>query len=52
MLGSMDGIAERPVAECTAALVADALTRSFEGYVVPVDESARGFEKRFRPERA
>jgi hypothetical protein len=42
----MDGITERPV-----ALVADALTRSFEGYVVSVDVSARGFENRFRPEK-
>jgi hypothetical protein len=50
MSGNIDGISERPVAECTAAQVAEALTRSFEGYVVPVDMSARGYEKRFRPE--
>ncbi|HET9927260.1 MAG TPA: GNAT family N-acetyltransferase, partial [Rubrobacter sp.] len=50
MSGNIDGISERPVAECTAAQVADALTRSFEGYVVPVDVSARGYEQRFRPE--
>jgi GNAT superfamily N-acetyltransferase len=31
-------------------LVADALTRSFEGYVGPVDVSAWGYEQRFRPE--
>jgi GNAT superfamily N-acetyltransferase len=38
------------VAECTAAQVAEALTRPFEGYVVPVDVSARGYEQRSRPE--
>ncbi|HEY6581826.1 MAG TPA: GNAT family N-acetyltransferase [Rubrobacter sp.] len=43
-------ISRRPVAECTATQVADALTRSFEGYVMPVNVSARGYEYRFRPE--
>src|SRR5215217_7905304 len=43
-------ISGRPVAECTATQVADALTRSFEGYVMPVNVSARGYEYRFRPE--
>jgi ribosomal protein S18 acetylase RimI-like enzyme len=43
-------ISERPVAECTATLIADALTRSFEGYVMPVNVSAEGYEHRFRPE--
>jgi ribosomal protein S18 acetylase RimI-like enzyme len=38
------------VAECTAAQVADALTKAFEGYVMPVNVSARGYEQRFRPE--
>src|SRR5919107_4163747 len=47
---NIEGISRRPVAECTAAQVADALTRSFEGYVVPVEVSARGYELRFRPE--
>jgi ribosomal protein S18 acetylase RimI-like enzyme len=47
---NIEGISRRPVAECTAAQVADALTRSFEGYVMPVDVSARGYELRFRPE--
>jgi hypothetical protein len=28
---TLEGISERPVAECTAVQVADALTRSFEG---------------------
>ncbi len=50
MLVNTEGISERPVAECTAAQVADALTRSFEGYVMPVNVSARGYEHRFRPE--
>src|SRR5918998_5190341 len=47
---NIEGISRRPVAECTAARVADALTRSFEGYVMPVNVSARGYEHRFRPE--
>jgi ribosomal protein S18 acetylase RimI-like enzyme len=47
---NIEGISGQPVAECNAALVADALTRSFEGYVMPVNVSARGYEHRFRPE--
>jgi ribosomal protein S18 acetylase RimI-like enzyme len=47
---NIDGISATPVAECTAAQVAGALTRSFKGYVVPVDVSPRGYEYRFRPE--
>src|SRR5215210_1357184 len=47
---NIERIFKRPVAECTAAQVADALTRSFEGYVMPVDVSARRYELRFRPE--
>ncbi|HEX6711126.1 MAG TPA: GNAT family N-acetyltransferase [Rubrobacter sp.] len=47
---NIDVISETPVAECTAAQVADALTRSFEGYVMPVNVSAQGYERRFRPE--
>jgi ribosomal protein S18 acetylase RimI-like enzyme len=43
-------ISERPVAECTSAQVAGALTKAFEGYVMPVNVSARGYEQRFRPE--
>jgi ribosomal protein S18 acetylase RimI-like enzyme len=46
----IEGISNRPVAECTAAEVADALTRSFEGYVMPVNVSAQGYERRFRLE--
>src|SRR5215208_1101022 len=47
---NIDGISTTPVAECTADQVADALTRSFEGYVMPVNVSAQGYERRFRPE--
>jgi ribosomal protein S18 acetylase RimI-like enzyme len=47
---NIDDISKRPVAACTAAQVADALTRSFEGYVVPVNISAGAYERRFRPE--
>ncbi len=47
---NIEGISERPVAECRATLVADALTRSFEGYVMPVNVSAQAYERRFRPE--
>ena len=45
-----EGVSRRPVAECTAAQVADALTRSFEGYLMPVNVTAEGYERRFRPE--
>jgi ribosomal protein S18 acetylase RimI-like enzyme len=45
-----EDFSRRPVAECTAAQVADALTRSFEGYVMPVNVTAEGYERRFRPE--
>lgn len=47
---NLDDISDLPVAECTASGVADALTRSFEGYVMPVNVSARGYEHRFRAE--
>ena len=43
-------ISKRPVAACTTAQVADALTKSFEGYVVPVNVSSEAYERRFRPE--
>jgi ribosomal protein S18 acetylase RimI-like enzyme len=46
----IEGISTQPVAEYTAAQVADALMRSFEGYVMPVNVSAQGYERRFRPE--
>jgi len=45
-----EGISRRPVAECTSAQVADVLTKSFEGYVMPVNVTAEGYERRFRPE--
>ena len=48
--GTNEGISRRPVAECTAAQVANALTKSFEGYVMPVNVTAEGYERRFRPE--
>ena len=41
---TLEGISERPVAECTAVQVADALTRSFEGHVIPANVDARGYE--------
>ena len=47
---NIDGITARAVAEYTAAQVADAITKSFEGYVMPVNVSAQGYERRFRPE--
>ena len=47
---NIDDISGTPVAECTATRVADAFTRSFEGYVMPVNVSAQGYERRFRPE--
>jgi ribosomal protein S18 acetylase RimI-like enzyme len=47
---TIEGISRRPVAECTAAQVADSLTKSFEGYVMPVNVTAQGYERRFRPE--
>jgi ribosomal protein S18 acetylase RimI-like enzyme len=47
---NVDDISYRPVADCNAAQVADALTRCFEGYVMPVNVSPQGYERRFRPE--
>jgi hypothetical protein len=49
--GTLEGISERPVAECTAVQEADALTRSFEGHVMPVNVDARGYERQLRPEK-
>jgi GNAT superfamily N-acetyltransferase len=43
-------MAVRAVAECTSAEVAAALTRCFEGYLVPMRMDARAFETRFRGE--
>jgi len=47
---NFEDISKRPVAACTTTQVADALTRSFEGYVVPVNVSPEAYERRFRPE--
>jgi len=43
-------LSSRPVAECTAAEVAEAFTRSFEGYVVPLRFTPQAYERRFRGE--
>jgi ribosomal protein S18 acetylase RimI-like enzyme len=43
-------IVARPVAGHTAEQAAAALTRSFEGYVVPIKMTAQSFERRFRGE--
>jgi ribosomal protein S18 acetylase RimI-like enzyme len=40
----------RPVAALTADQAADAMTRSFEGYLVPVDMDGPAFERRFGAE--
>jgi ribosomal protein S18 acetylase RimI-like enzyme len=40
----------RTVADCTSAEAAAALTRSFEGYIVPLQFTAQAFERRFRGE--
>ena len=40
----------RPVAEHTAEQAAAALTRSFEGYIVPIKMTPQAFERRFRGE--
>jgi ribosomal protein S18 acetylase RimI-like enzyme len=40
----------RPLAEHTSAEAAAALTRSFEGYLVPIQMTAQAFERRFRGE--
>ncbi len=45
-----DNISGQTVAECTAAQVANAINRSFEGYVMPVNVSSQGYERRFRSE--
>ena len=43
-------ISFRPLAEHTSAEAAAALTRSFEGYLVPIKMTAQAFERRFRGE--
>lgn len=52
MAAAMDtnALQARPVADCTAAEVADAVTRSFEGYLVPLRFTPEAYERRFRGE--
>lgn len=45
-----EGLALRTVAECPAALVAAALNRGFEGYVLPFSVTPEAYERRFRGE--
>jgi len=40
----------RPVADCTANDVVAALTRAFEGYIVPLRFTPQAYERRFRSE--
>ena len=47
---SLEGISSRPAAEHTSAETAAALTRAFEGYLVPIRMSPQVFERRFRGE--
>jgi len=47
---SPESISTGPVAEHTSAEVAAAVTRSFEGYLVPIRMTAQGYERRFRGE--
>lgn len=43
-------ISSRPLGEHTSAEAAVALSRSFEGYLVPIKMTAQAFERRFRGE--
>jgi len=43
-------LSSRPLAEHTSAEAAAALTRSFEGYLVPIKMTPQAFERRFRGE--
>ncbi|HET9210085.1 MAG TPA: GNAT family N-acetyltransferase [Thermoanaerobaculia bacterium] len=45
-----EDLSSRPIAECTSAEVAEALTRSFEGYAVPLRFTPEAYERRFRGE--
>jgi GNAT superfamily N-acetyltransferase len=45
-----EAISSRPLGEHTSAEAAAALTRSFEGYLVPIKMTAQAFERRFRGE--
>lgn len=44
----LDDITVRPVSECVSSGVAAALTASFEGYLIPMEVDAEGYERRFR----
>ncbi|WP_203453522.1 GNAT family N-acetyltransferase [Jiangella aurantiaca] len=44
------GLTARPVAALTSERAAEAMTRAFEGYVVPVSVDGPGFERRFGAE--
>lgn len=46
----LQSLAVRPVADCTADEVAAALTRAFEGYIVPLRFTPQAYERRFRSE--
>ena len=43
-------LSSRPIADCTAGEVAAALTRGFEGYIVPLHFTPQTYERRFRTE--
>jgi ribosomal protein S18 acetylase RimI-like enzyme len=43
-------MSSRPIADCTADQVAAALTRGFEGYIVPLRFTPQAYERRFRAE--
>lgn len=43
-------MSSRPIADCTADQVAAALTRGFEGYIVPLRFTPQTYERRFRAE--
>lgn len=45
---SLDGLTVKSVPECVSAEVAAALKASFEGYLIPMEVDAEGYERRFR----
>lgn len=49
-MSDLSNLTPRPVADCTASEVADALTRSFQGYIVPIQMTPHQYERRFRGE--
>jgi ribosomal protein S18 acetylase RimI-like enzyme len=46
----LQSLTARPVADCTAEDVVAALTRGFEGYLVPLRFTPQAYERRFRSE--